>query len=396
MLRNELRSRTNERFPPKPRHNRDHVTTRPPRRCGRARNTRAFRVTCRRASSLASSRPASKRSAKGRFTPLFPGHFPAVWFRSPKCVARPMNRGYDCGRIGLAFAVGQFAGARAVRSQIRLGQIFGIRIGLHYSWLLIALLIVYSLSSQFHASNPAWGSQVIFATAFVTALLFFVSLVLHELAHSLVAKSNGLQVREITLFALGGVSQIEKNPTSAKLEFWMALVGPLASVIIGAFCVACARVLGKPSSSPITAMLLWLGYINFTLAAFNLIPGYPLDGGRVLRAVIWWKTGNADRSTHLAARTGQGVAFAFILLGIFEFFRGAGFGGLWIAFIGWFLLQASRESDMQVGLKEALKNVRVADVMTRDCPTVESWLNLQNFVDEHLLRTGQRCFVVEQ
>jgi len=307
-----------------------------------------------------------------------------------------MNRGYDCGRIGLAFAVGQFAGARAVRSQIRLGQIFGIRIGLHYSWLLIALLIVYSLSSQFHASNPAWGSQVIFATAFVTALLFFVSLVLHELAHSLVAKSNGLQVREITLFALGGVSQIEKNPTSAKLEFWMALVGPLASVIIGAFCVACARVLGKPSSSPITAMLLWLGYINFTLAAFNLIPGYPLDGGRVLRAVIWWKTGNADRSTHLAARTGQGVAFAFILLGIFEFFRGAGFGGLWIAFIGWFLLQASRESDMQVGLKEALKNVRVADVMTRDCPTVESWLNLQNFVDEHLLRTGQRCFVVEQ
>ena len=141
-------------------------------------------------------------------------------------------------------------------------------------------------------------------------------------------------------------------------------------------------------------MLLWLGYINLTLAAFNLIPGYPLDGGRVLRAIIWWKTGNADRSTQLAAKAGQAVAFLFIALGIFRFFGGAGVGGLWIAFIGWFLLQASRESYVQVGLAHALNGVRVADIMTRDCPTVDGWLNIQNFVDHELLRTGQRCFIV--
>jgi Zn-dependent protease/predicted transcriptional regulator len=281
-----------------------------------------------------------------------------------------------------------------MRSNIKLGEIFGIKIGLHYSWFLIALLIVFSLTGQFHATNPAWSDQVVVTMAVATAVLFFVSLLLHELAHSLVARSHGLPVREITLFALGGVSQIEKNPTSATLEFWMAFVGPLTSIVIGAICVGLARALGAPAAAPWMAMLQWLGYINFTLGIFNLLPGYPLDGGRVLRAIIWWKTGNAERSTRLAARTGQAVAVCFIAVGIFQFFNGAGFSGLWIAFIGWFLLQAARESDMQVGLTQALQGVRVADVMTNDCPTVDGWLNVQNFVDEHLLRTGQRCFVV--
>jgi Zn-dependent protease/predicted transcriptional regulator len=281
-----------------------------------------------------------------------------------------------------------------LRSQIKLGRVFGIEIGLHYSWFLIALLIVLSLSSQFHSTNPAWGDGVILAMAIGTALLFFVSLLLHELAHSLVATSNKLPVREITLFALGGVSQIEKNPLSAKVEFWMAFVGPLTSAAIGAVCLTLARAIGNSSSQPGMAMLLWLGYINLSLAVFNLLPGYPLDGGRVLRALIWWKTGDADRSTQLAARVGQVVAFAFIAVGLFQFFNGAGIGGLWIVFIGWFLLQAARESYVQVGLAHALNGVRVADVMTHDCPTVEGWLNVQNFVEQELLRTGRRCFIV--
>ena len=281
-----------------------------------------------------------------------------------------------------------------MRSQIKLGSIFGIKIGLHYSWFLIALLIVFSLSSQFHATNPEWGDGVIMTMAIGTAILFFVSLVLHELAHSLVATSQNLPVKEITLFALGGVSQIEKNPTSAKVEFWMAFVGPLTSAIIGAICLALARGIGGASSDPWMAMLLWLGYINLMLAGFNLLPGYPLDGGRVLRAIIWWKTGNADRSTQTAAKIGQLVAFAFIAFGIYQFFAGAGIGGLWTAFIGWFLLQASRESYVQVGLAHALQGVRVADVMTRDCPTVDGNLNVQNFVEQELLHTGRRCFIV--
>src|SRR5208282_5392946 len=227
-----------------------------------------------------------------------------------------------------------------MQAQIKLGSVFGIKIGLHYSWFLIALLIVFSLSSQFHASNPEWGDGVILTLAITTALLFFVSLLLHELAHSLVATANKLPVKEITLFALGGVSQIEKNPLSAKVEFWMAFVGPLTSAVIGGLCLLLVRAIGDPSSSPGMAMLLWLGYINLTLACFNLIPGYPLDGGRVLRALIWWKTGDADRSTQSAARAGQVVAYMFIAFGIFRFFGGAGIGGLWITFIGWFLLQA--------------------------------------------------------
>jgi Zn-dependent protease/predicted transcriptional regulator len=281
-----------------------------------------------------------------------------------------------------------------VRSQIKLGSVFGIKIGLHYSWFIIALLIVFSLSSQFHTTNPQWGDDVILLMAIATAVLFFVSLLLHELAHSLVATSNNLPVKEITLFALGGVSQIEKNPTSAKVEFWMAFVGPLTSAVVGAICMLLARLLGDPVSSPWMAMLLWLGYINLTLAAFNLVPGYPLDGGRVLRALIWWKTGDADRSTQSAAKVGQIVALGFIALGIFRFFDGAGVGGLWIAFIGWFLLQAARESYVQVGIAHALKGVRVADVMTKECPTVDGWLNVQNFVEQQLLRTGRRCFMV--
>src|SRR5215472_19012454 len=147
-----------------------------------------------------------------------------------------------------------------MRSQIKLGRIFGIEIGLHYSWFLIALLIVFSLFSEFHIDNPQWGGGVILSMAIATAILFFVSLLLHELAHSIVATSNGLPVKEITLFALGGVSQIEKNPTSAKLEFWMAFVGPLTSIILGVVCVALTRALGQAASNPRMSMLQWLGY----------------------------------------------------------------------------------------------------------------------------------------
>jgi Zn-dependent protease/predicted transcriptional regulator len=280
-----------------------------------------------------------------------------------------------------------------MRSQINLGRVFGIRIGLHYSWFIIALLIVLSLSAQFHTNNPEWGDGFILALAVTTAILFFLSLLLHELAHSVVAQSRGLPVREITLFALGGVSQIEKEPSSAKMEFWMAFVGPLTSACIGLLCLTLSGMSGV-ASKPITAMISWLGYINLALAGFNMIPGYPLDGGRILRALIWWKTGDVARSTRMASRVGQLVAFIFIGFGMLRFFGGAGIGGLWIVFIGWFLLQAAGESYLQVGLKRAIEGVSVGDVMTSDCPTVDGNLKLQHFVEEQLLPTGRRCFVV--
>ena len=280
-----------------------------------------------------------------------------------------------------------------MRSQIKLGRVFGIEIGIHYSWFLIAFLIVFSLASQFRATNPEWGGGTILALALLTGGLFFISLLLHELSHSLLARSHGLPVREITLFALGGVSQIERNPASARTEFWMAFVGPLASMVIGFGCLGLRGLVGRPST-PAYAMFSWLGYINLGLAAFNLIPGYPLDGGRILRAALWWKNGDAERSTRTAARTGQIVGTLFIAAGIVQFFGGAGFGGLWIAFIGWFLLQAAGESYIQAGLTRLLTGVTAQDVMIRDCPVVDGHDNIQVFVEEKILRTGDRCFVV--
>ncbi|HLG17886.1 MAG TPA: site-2 protease family protein [Blastocatellia bacterium] len=283
-------------------------------------------------------------------------------------------------------------------SQIRLGRIFGIEIGLHYSWFIIALLITLSLAEHFYQTNPAWGRGLSWALAVLTALLFFAAIVAHELAHSVVAKTRGLPVRSITLFALGGVSRIEKESPDAKTEFWMAVAGPIASAVAGLLFLGLA-VAGdwKPLATPTTpamAMLVWLGYINLMLAAFNLIPGYPLDGGRVLRAIVWWVTGNAARSTRIAARAGQVVAMAFIAIGLLQFFGGAGLGGLWIAFIGWFLLDAARATFAQSEITERLGGLRVGDVMTRDCPVIDGRTNLQSFADEHLLRTGQRCFIV--
>jgi len=287
-----------------------------------------------------------------------------------------------------------------MHAQIRLGRIAGISIGLHYSWFIIAFLITLSLIGRFSAVMPKWSSATVWSAAIVTGLLFFVALLLHELAHSLLAKSRGLRVRAITLFALGGVSQIESEAPDAKSEFWIAIVGPLASLVIGIVCLLLARstgwILNSEPRTPISAVLVWLGYINLMLAAFNLVPGYPLDGGRVLRALIWWNTHSIDRSTRIAARVGQVVAFLFIFLGLYQFFLGKNFGGLWLAFIGWFLLDASRSSYAQVEITEGIRDRRVSDIMDRDFSTVEAHLSLQDFVHRYLLASGRRCFVVVQ
>jgi Zn-dependent protease/predicted transcriptional regulator len=285
-----------------------------------------------------------------------------------------------------------------MKAQIKLGRILGVEIGLHYSWFIIALLITLSLAGQFSVQNPGWSDSLRWGVAIITALLFFASIVAHELSHAMVAKARGLPVRSITLFALGGVAQIEKEAVDAKTEFWMGIAGPIMSFVIGVICLGIAIALGwtppDVPQQPLPAMLMWLGYINIVLAIFNMIPGFPLDGGRVLRAIVWWITGNANRATTIAARVGQVIAFVMIIYGLLQFFQGAGFNGLWIAFIGWFLLSASRESYAQVAVTEGLRGVRVGDVMSRDYLTVDGYSNIQTFVEEHLARTGRRCFVV--
>ena len=287
-----------------------------------------------------------------------------------------------------------------MRSNINLGKIHGIEIGLHYSWFIIAALIAFSLGGHFRQVNPNWGTAQIWVAAVVTAALFFVTLLLHELAHSLVAQSRGMKVTGITLFALGGVSQIQDDATDAKTEFLVAIAGPVASLIIGFGCLAIALGLGwhratEPTTA-VTGVLVWLGYINIALALFNMIPGFPLDGGRVLRSIVWAITKNAGRSTRIAARVGQVVALLFILDGIWQFFHGAGFNGLWIAFIGWFLMDAAKASYAEVEATEKLRGIPVWEVMSRDCIIVNRGLSLQEFVDLYVLTTGQRCFAVEE
>lgn len=287
-----------------------------------------------------------------------------------------------------------------MKAHIKLGRIFGVAVGLHYSWIIIALLVTLSLRSQFAVDHPNWDASTTWIIAIITGLLFFVSILLHELSHAAVAKLRGIPVRAITLFALGGVAQIEKDAADAKSEFWMGIIGPITSFVIGLFCLALAWLFGwnlasEAVSAP-AAMFMWLGFINIALAIFNMIPGFPLDGGRVLRAIVWWITGDANRSTRIASRVGQLVALGFIMLGIFRFFSGAGFGGLWIAFIGWFLLDAARASGAQVEITERLTGLKVGDVMAQQFPIVDANANLQTFVQEHLLPTGHRCFVVSE
>ncbi len=172
----------------------------------------------------------------------------------------------------------------------------------------------------------------------------------------------------------------------------MALVGPLTSALIGLVCLA-VRTL-TPAGGPAYEMFSWLGYINLALAAFNMVPGYPLDGGRILRAAIWWKSGDMERSTRVAARVGQVAGMVFIALGILQFFAGVWVGGLWIAFIGWFVLQAARESYLQGSLEKALQGTKVSDLMSQDCVEIDGNTNVQSFVDEWLLHSGNRCFTV--
>jgi len=285
-----------------------------------------------------------------------------------------------------------------MKSQIKLGTVFGVELGLHYSWLVIALLITFSLVAQFHAVNRDWSQGVVWATAVLTGVLFFASLFAHELSHALVAKLRGIPIHKITLFLLGGVAQIEKEASDAKTEFWMAIVGPFTSGVLGLIVLSLAWTAGwVPRTQPATpgvALLVWLGYINLGLGAFNMIPGFPLDGGRVLHAILWWIMHDAERSTRAAARVGQVVAVLFIGFGIIEFFQGAGLGGLWLAFIGWFLLQAAGASYIQVRSRVLLRGLRVKDVMSTDYKTVDPSASLQEFVQQQLLPTGRRCFLV--
>jgi Zn-dependent protease/predicted transcriptional regulator len=218
------------------------------------------------------------------------------------------------------------------------------------------------------------------------------------MAHALVAKAYGMQVRTITLFALGGVAHIEKQAATAAAEFWMGLAGPVMSAAVGFLCGWLGSWLGASAQggfTPVAAVLLSLSSLNLMLAMFNLIPGFPLDGGRILRATIWGLSGDENRATRIASRAGQGVALGFFGLGLWEFLGAESLSGLWLGLLGWFLLDAATASYVQAEVLTGLRGMRVSELMSNDCMTVPGDMPLQRFADEYVLKTGRRCYAVE-
>ena len=282
---------------------------------------------------------------------------------------------------------------------IRVGRIAGIEIGVHYSWLLIAVLITGSFIGYLSDTHRLWPARTIWSAAIVISALFFLSIMLHGMAHALVARAYGMHVRTITLFALGGVTRIEKQAANPIAEFWMGLAGPLMSAALGMLCAWLASWLARGSNivsiPPVAAILLSLSSLNLMLAMFNLIPGFPLDGGRILRAILWWIGGDEIRATRIASRVGQGVAVLMFALGLWEFLSAASLSGIWLGLLGWFLLDAATASYVQAEVLTGLSNVRVGDLMSRECLTVPADLSVQRFAEEYVLQTGRRCYAVE-
>jgi Zn-dependent protease/predicted transcriptional regulator len=276
---------------------------------------------------------------------------------------------------------------------IRIGKILGIPVGVNYTWFIIFVLITLSLSTEFAQLHPAWSYGEHFAFGLATSLLFFGSVVLHELGHSVIALKYGIPVKSITLFIFGGVANIGKEPEKPMHEFNIAIAGPIVSALLGVLFFG-VMFLSGDSYEGISSLGEWLGRINFVVALFNLIPGFPLDGGRVFRAIVWKYTGSYERATTIAAGSGQFFAYLFIFIGVWQALTGNFFNGLWIGFIGWFLLSAAQSTTMHLSFRSSLRGVTASDIMTKDCLLVPGNISVADLVEHHLLKTGIRCSMV--
>lgn len=264
---------------------------------------------------------------------------------------------------------------------LSLGRIAGIKVGLNWSWLIVFALIAWSLAAAvFPAQDPGLSKGAYAAMGVVAAVLFFVSLLLHEFGHAVVARREGMEIDGITLWLFGGVARFKGSFPSAGAEFRIAIAGPFVTLLIGTVCVLLA---GFTSfSSSVDGVAAWLGYINFLLLGFNLLPALPLDGGRVLRAALWRARGDFDRATLLAAGISRALAFLMIGLGVVLFITHGAFSGAWLAFIGWFLLMSAGAEGRSVMTREALAGLSVRDLMVGSPVTARPDETLGRFMDE--------------
>jgi len=284
------------------------------------------------------------------------------------------------------------------KGSLPIGKIFGISIRLHYSWFIIFALITWALAANyFPAVHPTWSLTLKIGAGLITSLLFFGSVLLHELMHSLVALKEGIPIQSITLFILGGVSQMTSEPGSAKDEFRMAGAGPLSSLILGGIFFGIyfgLKGYSNEAAQFAAAIAYYLGLINVALGIFNLIPGFPLDGGRVLRSLIWWRNGNLKKATRISSNIGRVVGFILIFGGIWLIFTGNFFNGIWLALIGWFLESAALGSYRQMLVQDLLKGHTASDAMSRECTIVRPDISVDHLVNEIVLKTGRRCFPI--
>jgi Zn-dependent protease len=288
-----------------------------------------------------------------------------------------------------------------MRGNINLGKIFGIPLRLNYTWFIIFALVTYSLvhypliePPYPPIDYPSIEQRIILGI--LTSLLFFTSIVIHELAHSILAIRNNIPVKEITLFVFGGFSQITKEATSPRAELSIAIVGPLTSLALAGVFYGVHLWLVGANQILASSLMWWLAWINVVLAGFNLIPGFPLDGGRVFRALVWHRTKDYPRATRLATRLGQGIAYTFIAGGIALIILVPQYwiSGMWLIFIGWFLSDAARASHQQVLFRDALTGITARQVTNYDCPLIPPHMNLTELVEQYVLPAGRNCFLV--
>jgi Zn-dependent protease/CBS domain-containing protein len=281
-----------------------------------------------------------------------------------------------------------------MKSSFRLFRIAGIDIGVHYTWIFIFIFISWSLAMGFFpAAYPGWDTLTYWITGIIAALMLFVSVLLHELAHSLVAKRRGIPVNSITLFFFGGVSNLEEEPKKPMAEFTMAIVGPGMSLVL-ALIFYLLFLIPADKTSPLAAMLNYLALINLILAVFNLLPGFPLDGGRVLRSIIWGATGDLVKATNIAGRIGQILGWALIGVGIYFIFFVSIVSGLWMAFIGWFLSGAASASRREATVRQSLSGVRVRDFVDLNTATITPETTVSEMVSSIFRRQHGRAVPV--
>ena len=281
------------------------------------------------------------------------------------------------------------------RHTIPLGRILGIPIGLDYSWFLIFVLLTWTMAVGYYpAEFKNWPAAMYWVIGAATAIMLFVSVLLHELGHSVVAMRYKVPVRSITLFIFGGVSQIATEPPTATAGFWISLIGPIVS-----FALAALFRLLQPLSTgvvPLLALFKYLTYINVALGLFNLVPGFPLDGGGVFRAIVWGFTHNMHRATLIAANVGRFIAYLFIIFGVWQIIGGHFIDGMWIAFIGWFLESAAVAQVKHETLQGVLSGHRVSEAMRRDFTAVVPDTTLEELVNDHILGAGRRSLIVKR